>query len=264
MPLETSVHTLEDEGVPFIVRVAQNLGRKKAASPKSDTAPGKDPFLPPYEPELYVGEISATHVGLLNKFCVLGNHLLMVTRDFAEQTELLDESDFHALLRGLAAVDGLAFYNGGTEAGASQLHKHLQLVPLPLAPGHSGIPLAPWLAPGADTTRASSTPFPHAVTAMPGACLTAPERGARELLERYHALWDALGFSLRDRHQPVPYNLLATRDWLCLVPRTRETWDGLGANGLAFAGALMVTDDAEYRKLESIGPMQLLRRVTQG
>jgi len=94
-----------------------------------------------------VGDISATHVGLLNKFCVLEDHLLMVTRDYAEQTELLDESDFHALLCGLAAVDGLAFYNGGTDAGASQPHKHLQLVPLPLAPGWTGMPLAPWLTP---------------------------------------------------------------------------------------------------------------------
>ena len=32
----------------------------------------------------------------------------------------------------LAEFDGLGFYNGGETAGASQPHKHLQIVPLPL------------------------------------------------------------------------------------------------------------------------------------
>ena len=271
VPLETSVHTLEDQGVPFIVRMAQNLDRKKAASPQSNEGPRKDPFLPPYEPDLYVGDICATHVGLLNKFCVLQHHLLMVTRDYAEQTELLDESDFHALLCGLAAVDGLAFYNGGTDAGASQPHKHLQLVPLPLAPGSNNLPLAPKLIPdnaahenaaeGTVSSR-SDLPFAHAITPMPRGCLEAPEQGARQLLGAYHALWSALGFKLEGRHQPIPYNLLATREWLWLVPRSRETWQGLGANGLAFAGALMVRDPSEYTRLESLGPMRLLTQVT--
>ena len=55
---------------------------------------------------------------------------------YAEYAE--DGADFDALARGLAAIDGLAFYNGGTVAGASQPHKHLQLVPVPLGvgPGH--------------------------------------------------------------------------------------------------------------------------------
>ena len=265
VPLETSVHILEDDGIPFIVRVAQNLDRKKSASPGPEK-PKKDPFLPPYEPALYVGDLSETHVGLLNKFCVLEDHLLMVTRAYADQTELLDESDCHALLCGLAAVDGLAFYNGGTDAGASQPHKHLQLVPLPLAPGQTGLPLASGLfheAHGGDAVVTNpALPFPHAMTRMPQSCLNAPETGAGELLERYHALWSALGYTLEGGRQPIPYNLLATREWLWLVPRSRETWEGLGANGLAFAGALMVRDDTEYRQLEALGPMALLKRVT--
>jgi len=60
--------------------------------------------------------------------------------------------------------------------------------------------------------------------------------GAAQLLARYHALWTELGFRLEGREQPIPYNLLATREWMWLVPRCRETWEGLGANGLAFAG----------------------------
>lgn len=265
VPLETSVHRLNDQGVPFIVRMAHNLEQKKKASPAPDNAPKKDPFSPPYEPDLYVGNISETHVGLLNKFCVLEDHLLLVTRDYAEQTQLLDKADFHALLQGLASVDGLAFYNGGTDAGASQPHKHLQLVPLPLAPDHATLPLAPLLLPETavplTVTSSPALPFPHAVTPMPQGCLTAPADGAAQLLERYHALWSALGYPPHGPEQPVPYNLLATRDWLWLVPRSGETWEGLGANGLAYAGALMVRDEAEFTRLEELGPMRLLTEV---
>jgi len=265
VPLETAVHTLEEKGVPFTVRVAVNLGKKQEAAPPPGTVPDQDPFAPPYEQDLYVGGISDTHVALLNKFCVIRDHTLLVTREYAGQTALLDETDCHALLKGLASVDGLVFYNGGVQAGASQPHKHLQLVPLPLAPDQLHVPLAPWLTehrPGPDgTTHNPDLPFPHAVTPMPQGCLRDPESGARQLHERYIALWSALGYRLEGHHQPVPYNLLATRDWLWLVPRSHENHQGLAVNGLGFAGALMVRDDAEYHKLERIGPMRLLQAV---
>lgn len=265
VPLETSVSTVEDEGVPFTVRVAQNLKRKQQASSNPGSLPAADPFAPPYEQDLYVGPVSQTHVALLNKFCVISNHTLLVTREYAGQTELLDASDFHALARALASVDGLVFYNGGEQAGASQPHKHLQLVPLPLAPDQLQVPLVPWLTEckaGPDgVTHNPALPFPHAVTDMPGDCLRTPDKAARQLQERYLALWSALNYRLQGNHQPVPYNLLATRDWLWLVPRSHETHEGLAVNGLGYAGALMVRDEAQFETLRETGPMRVLAAV---
>ena len=54
-----------------------------------------------------------------------------MTRAFEEQTDLLNLEDFAALWFCLQEIDGLAFFNGGKIAGASQRHKHLQLIPLP-------------------------------------------------------------------------------------------------------------------------------------
>ena len=59
--------------------------------------------------------------------------MLLVTRQYEEQTGALDEVDFDAFATCLSDIDGLAFYNSGPVSGASQPHRHMQLVPFPLA-----------------------------------------------------------------------------------------------------------------------------------
>jgi ATP adenylyltransferase len=132
---------IEDGGVPFLVRQAANLARKEeasklAAKSAADAASAwRDPFSP-CEEALRVGDIGERHFLLLNKFNVLAHHLLIVTKDFEPQESLVGEDDFAALFACLDRFDGLGFYNGGTVAGSSQPHKHLQIVPLPLD-GHA-------------------------------------------------------------------------------------------------------------------------------
>src|SRR5690606_23263081 len=109
------------------------------------SGPPRDAFARP-DPDLTVSADSATHLALLNKYPVLPHHLLLVTRRSVPQEALLDDDDFAALAGALAEIDGLAFYNGGAVAGASQPRKHLQLVPLPLEPGGPPVPIEPWLA----------------------------------------------------------------------------------------------------------------------
>ena len=99
--------------------------RRNRTAPPSIVGRHFDPFLP-YEPEMFVADISPTHVCLLNKFNVIDHHLLVVTRAFEEQDAAINAADFAALWACMAEVDGLAFYNAGKLAGASQRHKHLQ------------------------------------------------------------------------------------------------------------------------------------------
>ena len=93
-----------------------------------------------------MADISDTHAAILNKFNVLEHHLLIITRDFEDQETLLTLRDFQALWTCMSEYNGLGFYNGGVAAGASQPHKHLQLVPLPLAPEGPQVPIEPLLA----------------------------------------------------------------------------------------------------------------------
>jgi ATP adenylyltransferase len=200
---------------------------------------------------------------------VIELHLLIVTRDFEHQETLLNSRDFQALAACMTGVDGLGFYNGGTAAGASQTHKHLQLVPLPLSSDGPAVPIEPLLA-GARTDakpdQAPGLPFRHAFLRLDPALFTRPAQAGEELFAQYCSLCHAvgLGSALVDSRlqQSAPYNLLLTRDWMLLVPRTCEHADSISVNALGFAGSLFVKDQAQMGLIRQRGPMAVLQAVT--
>jgi ATP adenylyltransferase len=244
IPIHTEVELIEDEGVHFLVRVVSSLERKaRAKRPASEGGPPKNPFLPPYEEELFVGPVPPAHVCLLNKFNVFEHHALLVTRDFEEQDALLTLADFEALLTCMAEFDSLAFYNGGRLAGASQPHKHLQLVPVPLASGAHRTPMDEAIA-------QRRLPFRHA--------LGPPPREPAQAHVTYKELLRAVGCE----RPGTPYNLLATRDWMLVVPRTQECFESTSLNALAFAGSLLVKNREQLERVRTVGPLAMLRAVT--
>jgi ATP adenylyltransferase len=231
-PIATQTEVIADGGARFVVRAASTLAAKAAAPQRADP-------LGDYERDLFVADVGSTHYMLLNKYPVTAEHPLVVTRRFAPQEELLDADDFRALTTLLAGLDWLAFYNAGRVAGASQARKHLQLLPLPLAPDVPvPVPLEPLITRGA-------LPFRHTVAALPS--LDAMHRIYRELIAQSPA---------------APYNLLATRRWMLVVPRRQERYESISVNALGFAGSLFVRNAAELELMRRAGPMNVLRAVT--
>lgn len=256
-PIATVCHLVEDGGIGFAVRLAEGLERKLATT-EVRRQHHIDPFLP-YEEDLFVAMLSPTHVCLLNKFNVLDHHLLVVTRDYEDQDDPLTLADFDALWACMVEVDGLGFYNGGEVGGASQRHKHFQLVPGSLGPPGVAEPIP--IAPAMRAARfqgavgiSDMLPFAHAIAEL-HAPLT-PGARARECLDAYQGMRRALQIDQSD-----PYNLLVTRAWMLLVPRSRERWGRVSVNGLGFAGALLVRSQAEMAELERQGPMSVLQSV---
>ncbi len=262
-PIETTETVLEDAGVRFVVRQVSSLVRKPPA--ESATAPQRaDPFLP-YDPDLFVADLSPTHVALLNKFNVLAHHLLIVTRAFEPQDALISLNDFEAWLACLAEFDGLGFYNGGREAGASQPHKHMQVVPMPLGDSGQSLPIAALIEAATfdgPVGTLPGLPFEHAFARL---APVPPEQAAPQALDRYRLLLDAVGLRTVHvdgrMHHCCPYNLLVTPRWMLLVPRSVERTDGISVNSLGFAGSLFVKDAAQLDAVRRIGPMAVLRRV---
>ncbi len=242
-PLATATVPLEEAGIPLTVRVLAGMERKIALTRKQRRT-GTNPFLPP-DPELYVGGFTPTHGVLLNKYPVLEDHLLLVTREYRRQESALDRDDLAAALAGLREFPSLAFYNGGRAAGSSQGHKHLQLVPLP----EGGMPLAErYLEPG----PSRSLPFQSAARYFdeddPESALAA----YREMLERAGCVTSG---------DPRPYNLLMTRRWIAVVPRSHGLWNGIPTNGLGYAGILFALDDRQLSHIRDIGPLGLLQKA---
>jgi ATP adenylyltransferase len=258
-PVATERELVEQAGVRFLVRVLAGLAGRQRVGQAQDGA-GANPFLP-YEPDLFVARLTGSHVCLLNKFNVVEHHVLIVTRRFVDQERLLEAGDFRAVRVCLAEIDGLAFYNGGRDAGASQPHRHLQLVPLPLLPGQSGVPMDPLLPDAAEgeVVTIPGLPFRHAF-ARTGRW---QERaaGAGQVLRLYHRLLRAVGGAGDGHRQGLPYNLLLTREWMLLVPRSREHFGAISLNALAFAGALLVRERAQLEHIRHTGPLAALAAV---
>ena len=235
-PIATRSSFLDDGGVRFVVRILERIEKKKASLEAQEKS-GRNPFLP-YEEELFVADVSPTHVAVLNKFNVMDKHLVVVTRAFEEQESPLTAEDFDAMRFVLEDFDSLFFYNSGASAGASQRHKHLQFVPVPIGYGPERCPMEALFS----RERRNALPFPCHFELAP------PSR------ERY--LEALAGF------ERSPYNLVATRDWMLLVPRGRGSFGSISVNGLGFAGAFLVKDDEELERLRAVGPIKLLREVT--
>jgi sulfate adenylyltransferase (ADP) / ATP adenylyltransferase len=271
LPVQTDCEFIEDGGMRFFVRILAGLGRKDEARKKQEAEvhSGKqiNPFLPP-EKDLVVADISDTHLAVLNKYNVVEHHLLIITRRFEDQDTLLTLSDFEALWLCMAEFNSLGFYNGGREAGASQQHKHLQLVALPLAPEGPAIPLDPLLAaaPQAGICTVPGLPFRHAFVRL-DPDVFAPRETARATFGLYGEMLSFVGIEPPDEKNPtrqsMPYCFLVTREWMLLVPRSREFFENISFNSLAFAGSLFVRNGQQLGRLRSVGPMHALKSVAQ-
>lgn len=266
----TNYTFIEEQGVRYFVRVLESLKRKDAARKQQESSPtggGRpNPFLPP-DPDLTVGSVTESHIAVLNKFNVLEHHLLIVTRHFEDQETLLTPGDFEALWLCLSEYNSLGFYNGGKEAGASQEHKHLQIVPLPLAPGGPSVPIDPLLAQAAASGEPAIPAFPflNAFARLdPGKQGALPD-AAREAYDIYCSMLKQLGMRPPApsglTRQSMPYCLLATREWMLIVPRSREYFEEISLNSLAFAGSFFVRDQGRLARLRNRGLMNALRAV---
>jgi sulfate adenylyltransferase (ADP) / ATP adenylyltransferase len=270
-PVSTDHTFIEDAGLQFFVRILASLRKKDEARKQQEaaTTSGKkvNPFLPP-EKSLIVADVTDTHQAILNKFNVVEHHLLIITRHFEDQDTLLTIKDLEALWLCMDEYSSLGFYNGGREAGASQQHKHLQIVPLPLTRVGPAIPIEPLLA-GVEQsgiTTIPGFPFLHSFVRLDRDLVNFPGRIAEETFNLYSTMLEKTGLNTPDSSrltlQSMPYCLLIAREWMLLVPRSKEHFEDISFNSLAFAGSLFVQDRQQLARLKTFGPMNALRSVT--
>lgn len=268
-PIETT-STILTSHPPFLVRVVQSLARKAGASVKGgEQTEGSsknsfNPFLP-YDQNLYVQDMGADHVLLLNKFNVVADHVLIVTKKFEEQNDLLSVGDMEGMWKCLIEVDGVGFYNSGRISGASQRHKHVQVICGTV--GDMGdvegvVPfdgvLTEWAKRSAGGIfRARELGYWHVGMGMEDVS------GGKGCMEKYTRL---MGEVMKDERAEkegsrLAYNLVVTRRWMVLIPRRNEYFKGISVNALGFAGCLLVKEKELLEVIKEVGGMRVLKET---
>jgi len=250
-----------------------------------ETPKGKksDPFLPPYNKNLHVGDLKdelsqEEYTVLLNKYSVVPQHFLLVTKEFKSQASPLMPSELLQTYTMLLSARKIgkrifAFYNCGDNSGASQAHKHIQFIPIE----DDGPPIER-LARQAQLEFAdrpfSLTKLSYASHSyrFPTNLDTYPQERLEELLANVFLQLLDLAISTI-RHDPeypagIPsYNVMITLEHLHIVPRRlenytlEETGDKLNINALGFAGMLLVKSEEELAAVKREGVSKILRGV---
>lgn len=266
LPIDTTTTYVKDADVNFVVKVVSNLLKKDKQRLKQAGSQKVNPFLP-YEQDLFVGNISDTHIALLNKYNVIARHLLIVTREFRQQEELLSLGDFEALWLCMSQFESLGFYNAGSPAGASQPHKHLQVVPLPLSDDGHECPISP-LCDEVNVfdkpTRLRGFDFKHSFIRFASVSNKTVTQLAKLCFEAYCKMLEDLSMTVPVKDgtiQSCPYCLLVTKKWMLLVPRSQEFYNDISINSLGFAGCLLVRKPEQVDLIRQVGPLKILKAV---
>ena len=251
VPLATTLEDLPGEDATTF-----ELRHLAGATPKhlQQAGPKPNPFRP-WDQRLEVAQIGDDHVVILNKFPVQIGHMLLITREWAPQNGWLNASDWSALTSVDRNTTGLWFFNSNPNAGASQPHRHLQL--LPRHDGERVCPREEWfLRFCSDDNDQNSLRQLIRVEQL-------VEFNASVLQATYERLCEnlSLGSPSNDSLPRFAYNILLTRSWMAVIRRKREGVHGFSVNALGFAGCLLSTDVSNLSWLKEAGPDELLRAV---
>ena len=227
--------------------------------------PKPNPFSP-WEQELEIESIGTNHVLILNKYPVQTGHMLLITRQWAPQVHWLTDDDWSALVQVDRDTSGLWFFNSGPKAGASQPHRHLQL--LRRQHGEQVCPRESWfrnLLHDRTSGRSDDSQDPLiascAVASRPHGITLKQEAHALHALYRSLAMTLDLGDIKTEQPPLAPYNVLLTPEWMAVIRRKQERASGFSLNALAFAGYLLATQNSDLDWLKRNGGERLLQEV---
>lgn len=262
--LDSKIVKDKETGMRYSVTLLPSLNDKPEFG---ETVESEDP-LAAHEPELLVLEDidgSGNLKLVLNKFPTTENHSLLITNEFKNQLSALSPEELMTSYRLISKMDDedegrrhMIIYNSGPQSGSSQKHKHLQLVELP----KKFTPFQDVLTNGKDhflpnlkqePLQDDKVSFAHFVLPLP----EESEEVSEDLLAMcYFSLLQRTLTFFQDWLNETPdlvksYNLLLTKNWICLVPRSSIKAKSLnvGFNSLGYAGILLIKDQESFDKI---------------
>ena len=232
----------------FIIR---KLDTKKFKV-RNDIGPEENPFSP-WDESLEIAGIGSKHHLILNKYPVQKGHILLITNEWKPQEGWLEVDDWSAIQTVNKDTSGLWFFNSGPLAGASQPHRHIQL--LRRLPNELNCPREDWFINSERNNRIEGKLTKNIITKKFNFDLE-----PNNLYDIYIQLAKGIGLGdpINETKPLFPYNLLITNRWIAIIKRTSDYVHGFSINALGFAGYILVTDNCDKFFLNRNGPEKLL------
>ena len=214
--------------------------------------PKLNPFNP-WDKDLEINKIGSNHQLILNKYPVQVGHILLITKSWKPQNGWLDIADWNAIKKVNNDTSGLWFFNSDTLAGASQPHRHIQL--LRRSKNEKSCPRNDWFINFNNSNIIKNKLYSK--IEVNSFNFKEPDD---KIYKKYLFLSRKLGLGdpLKDKKPRCPYNLLITNKWIALIKRKNDNVHGFSINGLGFAGYILVTNNSDINYLKKFGPERLL------
>ncbi|OTA90661.1 hypothetical protein M434DRAFT_397830 [Hypoxylon sp. CO27-5] len=272
----TQVAILTPKSITFQLRYSPALALKpKAPKPKEPNGKPFNPFENP-SPAMLVADLPPSHRLVLNKFAVVPEHFILVTKEVKPQTHVLEKDDIAATFACIQAycTEGqelFAFFNSGPHSGASQPHRHLQLLPVErMKDGLENVDRGGEWSVLAEKLTESEKVLPFSV-------FTANVPSDMSDEERHHAYLDLYRRAVKavspntevqvHGEAKISYNFAMTSHSMALCPRLAEgatiknkAGEKIGEvslNGTVLAGTALVKNEAEWNALREEPDMLL-------
>ena len=248
-PIETSVITKElYNNNDFIIKKADTSRFKKNIC----YGPKQNPFNP-WEKILEIEKIGSDHQLILNKYPVQKGHILLITNKWKPQNGWLDINDWLAIQKVNNDTSGLWFFNSSSIAGASQPHRHFQL--LRRSYGEETCPREKWFI-NLKLRNNYDSQLKKSIVVSPFSFLNNSTQIYKTYLELTKKI--GLGDPHNDNKPRFPHNILITNEWIAVIKRKKDHVHGFSINGLGFAGYILVTEKSNLNYLKKYGPEKLL------
>ncbi|WP_269622933.1 ATP adenylyltransferase [Prochlorococcus marinus] len=218
--------------------------------------PKINPFKP-WDKNLEVDLVGDNHILILNKYPVQLCHMLLITKEWQPQNGWLSYQDWKAFKIVDNDTNGLWFFNSCSESGASQPHRHIQLLPrnnkmkiCPLEDSYNNL----------KNQKLFNNKILDNILII---YRDQNKESSQDIYEKYLYLCNKLGIGQpsSDSNPKLPYNLLISNKWIVIIRRSKEYINGFSINALGFAGYLLATNDSNIKWLNSNGPLNILENV---
>ncbi|KAI0118700.1 HIT-like domain-containing protein [Nemania sp. FL0031] len=261
----TQVAILAIGSLAFQLRYSPSLAQKpKPPKPVDQNTRPFNPFENP-SPALLVAQLPPSHRLVLNKFAIVPEHFILATKDFKPQTHLLERGDVDAAYACVQAYHSagkelFVFFNSGDHSGASQPHRHLQLLPVECM--RYGLETAEhgseWAILADKVCEGEETPPFTVFTSPINAQMNAEEKHLVYLSLYKRAVRAAMANveAVEEGEAQICYNFAMTSRCMALCPRTTEgapirdnNGNEIGKvalNGTVLAGTALVKNKAEW------------------